>query len=171
MSSKPRLVDCQPSDYPLLLKWITSERDMLLWAGPIYRWPLTLEQITTQLAQPSVVPLLLVEGERKIGFIELVQEPDNCYRLCRVLIGPRDERGRGLGRLLLQLAFDHARTHLSATRLGLHVFENNTVAVHSYRSLGFEVVSRDERGYQFDGDWWCVLRMERELEGNSSTDD
>ena len=170
MTGKPALVPCGSSDYPLLLQWVTSEQDMLLWAGPIFRWPLTLGQISSHLADPEVTALLLILDGEKIGFIELVREPDNAYRLCRVLIGPRSLRGKGLGRDLLQQAIDYARERLLASRLALHVFENNAVALQCYRSLGFEVVSRDERGHQVADDWWCVLRMEREFDRKSPDD-
>jgi len=51
-----------------------------------------------------------------------------------------EKRGRGYGRLAMQLAEVAAREH-GAEKLGLNVFGHNTVAQNLYRSLGYETTA------------------------------
>lgn len=51
-----------------------------------------------------------------------------------------EKRGRGYGRLAMQLAEVEARER-GAEKLGLNVFGHNTVAQNLYRSLGYETTA------------------------------
>lgn len=155
-----RLIPFTHEDYPLLVSWIPNEEFNLLWGGPLYSWPITIDQVAAQQAREEVTSFLLVDGEVEVGFIELIKEHDEHYRLCRILIATEDARGKGYGRQLVALAMDHAKNRLGAKRLSLGVFDKNERAIQCYSSLGFQIKSREEKSRQFNGQWWLLLRME-----------
>jgi RimJ/RimL family protein N-acetyltransferase len=149
--------------HPLLVSWIPDEEFNLLWGGPLYTWPITIEQIASQQAQNEVSSFLLTDDGNIVGFIELIREDENSYRLCRIIIAAEAVRGRGYGKKLVELAIQHAQSTLGANNFNLAVFERNERAIHCYSSVGFQVTSREEKARQFQGQWWPLLRMEMTL--------
>jgi len=150
-------------DYTQLISWIPSENFNYLWGGPVYKYPLTKKQINAHVSKPEVMPFMLRDNELEIGYIELHRESESTYRLCRVLIADESLRGKGYGKVLVDLAIDHAIKALAATTISLAVFEHNQNAVNCYRSLGFKVTGREAGLRSFNGDSWNLLYMERSV--------
>ena len=163
MTDGLRLAEFTRQQYDQLIDWIPDESFLLLWGGPLYRWPLTAAQLEEQLSSDEVTALLLMKDNEAIGFCELIREQSKAYRLCRVLIGPSSLRGQGLGRRLLQLVIEFAQQQFSANQLALYVFEDNLPAIGCYESLDFTVVSSDQHGETEDGKPRIVFRMELAL--------
>nr|WP_040746858.1 GNAT family N-acetyltransferase [Nocardia transvalensis] len=88
--------------------------------------------------------LIAREGETVVGCVALVREGEGVYELSKMAVA-RDLRGRGLGRLILNAAVDHARK-LGATTLFLGSSTKLTDAVHLYESVGFVHVPSDRIG-------------------------
>lgn len=63
----------------------------------------------------------------------------------------REWRGRGIGRRLMAHAVEWARQTDILTRIELHVFARNTIAIALYESLGFEVEGRLRNAVIRDG--------------------
>jgi len=147
-------------DYPQLISWISSEEFNYLWGGPVYKYPLTIKQITAHVSKAEVTPLMLRDNELEIGYIELHRESESTYRLCRVLIADESVRGKGYGKVLVNLAIDHAKKAFNATTINLAVFEHNQNAVNCYQSLGFNVIRKEAGLRSFNGDRWNLLYME-----------
>lgn len=154
------LVPFIKKDYPLLIQWIKTEAFNLLWGGPLYQWPINIEQIGIHQKKDSVTAFVAVENEEKIGFIELVNISDHHYRLCRVLIADESLRGKGYGRKLVQLAIEYASQTLGADRLSLAVFTKNKKAFHLYQSLGFRTIPKKPDFREFKGERWPLRHME-----------
>lgn len=148
-------------DYNLLINWIPSEEFNYLWSGPIYKYPLTEQQIIEHVTRPEVTPFLLKNNDKSIGYIELFQESRTSYRLCRVLIGDKSQRGKGYGKVLVELAIGYAKTVLNAKMLNLAVFEHNKKAINCYQSLGFEETGKEEGLRSFNGEYWILLYMSK----------
>lgn len=74
-----------------------------------------------------------------VPFRELPTPPGSYY-VSSVGLYP-ENRGRGYGRQLMQEAEDIAQSFDLAT-MSLHVFEQNSLAVTLYRSMGYEEVDR-----------------------------
>jgi len=110
-------------DYALLVGWIPDEAFNLMWGGPLYAWPISIDKIAAHQAGRNVFSLLLVDAGEKVGFIELVRESESHCRLCRVLIAAKSARGKGYGRQLVELATKYAQHRLGADQLSLAVFE------------------------------------------------
>lgn len=149
------------TDYPLLIDWIGTEEFNLLWGGPLYQWPINIEQISQHQLKKEVTAFIAVEDHQKIGFIELFKKSDRHYRICRVLIGKPSFLGKGYGKTLVQLAMDYAKEKFGAERISLGVFEQNETAIRLYQTLGFRIRSRDPESRQFKGQYWPLLEMEQ----------
>lgn len=151
------------NDYNLLINWIPSEEFNYLWSGPIYKYPLTEQQIIEHVERSEVTPLLLKDNDKSIGYIELLQESRTSYRLCRVLIGEKSQRGKGYGKVLVELAVGYANSILNAKTVNLAVFEHNQKAINCYQSLGFEETGREGGLRSFNGEYWTLLYMSKSL--------
>ena len=91
-------------------------------------------------------------GERVAGKAELLLAPTDIHPetvttfrvgyVRRVIVAP-DYRKLGLARQLMQHIIDYGRHELGLTAIDLHVWEQNTPAIHLYESLGFEVQHRE----------------------------
>ncbi len=157
------LIPFSHQDYSLLVGWIPNEEFNLLWGGPLYKWPITVDQIACQQRREEISSFLLVDAVEKVGFIEISKVSESVFHLCRVLIAKETDRGKGYGRQLVKLAVEYAKTHYGAKELTLNVFEHNERAIRCYQSLGFLVLSRKEKARQFKDRWWSVLCMKIEL--------
>ncbi|MCA1189054.1 MULTISPECIES: GNAT family N-acetyltransferase [unclassified Saccharopolyspora] len=97
------------------------------------------------------------------GFIDLEHESWNGrMTISDVEISP-EQRGRGIGRVLVNLAIGHAR-ELRARTLWLEVTNINAPAINAYRRLGFTLCGLDTslyRGTASEGE--TALFMSRDL--------
>lgn len=149
--------------YPLIVSWIPDEEFNFLWGGPLYTWPITIEQVAAHQARNDVSSFLLTDNGNTIGFIELIRENENSYRLSRIIIAGETARGKGYGKKLVELAIQHAKAAYGANNFNLVVFEQNERAINCYSSVGFQVTSREEKARQFQWKWWPLLCMEMAL--------
>ena len=157
------LIEFSEGDYPLLISWIPNEEFNFLWGGPLYCWPITVEQIHRQQVREGITSFLLVSEQKKVGHIELCEESAGSCRLNRILVAEESARGKGYGQQLIKLAIEYAQNSLSAELVTLVVFEHNERAIRCYKALGFQVTARDAKSRKFDGQWWPLLHMEMVL--------
>ena len=150
-------------DYALLVNWIPTEEFNYLWGGPAYKYPLTEQQIISHVTRPEITPFILKHEDKNIGYIELLQESESTYRLCRVLIGDKYQRGKGYGKILVELAIKYAQTVQNATKINLAVFEHNQKAINCYQSLGFEVTNIEADFRLLNSQNWTSLYMTKAL--------
>lgn len=75
-----------------------------------------------------------------LSLIPLYRQGKLVYLIANVAVHP-DHRGRGIGRQLTQTAIAHLRERRIETAW-LQVREDNPIAFHLYRSLGFQVQAR-----------------------------
>ncbi|MGF1731743.1 GNAT family N-acetyltransferase [Photobacterium kasasachensis] len=146
-------------DYEKLISWVPNEAFNYLWGGPVYSFPLTIEQIHGHVSKPEVNPFVLLDNDNVIGYIELHRESVSVYRLCRVLIASESDRGKGYGKRLVALALDYALDTLKAKKVTLAVFEHNDRAISCYQSLGFTVTAKETGLRSFNGESWNLLYM------------
>jgi RimJ/RimL family protein N-acetyltransferase len=156
-------------DFDRLIGWIASAEDLMLWAGPIFRWPLDRAQLERYLAaaegpQPARRIWRAVEAGEVVGHVELnaIERTHRSATLSRVLVGPAFRR-RGVGevmvRRVLAAAFDELRLH----RVDLFVFDSNTSAIACYEKLGFRHEGR-LRDYRRLGDRYLTSLLMSMLE-------
>jgi len=148
--------------------WIPSSAFLLQWAGPLFRYPLDRVQLVRHLKRMAdEMPDLfiykaidleneLVIGHGKIGGIDY---KNNCGTLCRILIGPPQRRGKGLGvhlvKALLKIAFEQLALH----RVDLYIFDFNNEAIRCYEASGFKKEGLLREARRFDNGYWSSYIM------------
>jgi RimJ/RimL family protein N-acetyltransferase len=158
------------ADVDHLISWIPSAAFLLQWAGSAFDYPLDRAQllehvVASENATPDqiIFKAIHLQTYEPIGHGELlrIDRKNLCAGIARVLVGPRELRGRGLGeqivRQLVQVAFEELHLH----RISLHVFDFNTAAIRCYEKVGFtqEGTLRDARKHG-DAYWnMCVMGM------------
>jgi len=144
-------------DFDRLIGWVGSAEELMLWAGPIFHWPLDRSQLERYLAaavgaEPSRRIYRAVDAGEVVGHVELnaIERTHRTTTLSRVLVRP-GLRGRGTGtamvRQVLSVAFDEMHLH----RVDLFVFDFNASAIACYEGLGFRREGR-LRDYRRLGD-------------------
>lgn len=149
-------------DYDQLTAWIDSEKSCYLWGGPVYKYPLTHQQIENHCKQPQVFPFLFTVENNPVGFVELYQVSANEFRICRVFISP-EYRGQNLAQTMLESLIEVAKVNYGANLLTLGVFSHNKPAILCYEKLGFVEFERVTNSLLFDGESWDLARMEKRL--------
>lgn len=132
----------EPGDFPRILQAIDSPEALMLWAGPLFTFPLDEAQLESYRLSAQQQPAarriytVFLAGSEPVGHIELNEIDGHSARLCRVLIDP-SRRGRGLGRAMVRQALHIAFDELSLERVDLGVFDFNTEAIRCYEAEGF----------------------------------
>ncbi|HEX4444501.1 MAG TPA: GNAT family N-acetyltransferase [Galbitalea sp.] len=126
------------ADDDVVGSWFADAGELRFFAGPRLRWPLDSGQWRSIRLDPSVTAWTAVLGDddTAIGHGELITESPTAVRLARFAIAPA-LRGQGLGRALLALLADGS-IGAGASTMTVDVHPDNTNAVLSYRTLGFQ---------------------------------
>ncbi len=138
-----------PEDLPLILGWIPTRSDMVLWSGSVFSWPLDLDQLRADLeAAPGIGRALwtaMREEGTALGCASVIVSADGATgRLERMLINPL-KRGGGQGHRLVYASVAAAFTETDIDLLTLALAEHDRAATHLYEHLGFR-----ETGIVFD---------------------
>lgn len=136
--------------------------------GPVFAYPLTenqlekyFENVNNDNSHTLVYKVISKETGDVIGHISLgkIDRINKSARVGKVLVGDKNVRGKGIGKLLmkeiLKVAFDELNLH----RVSLGVFDFNVSAIACYEKAGFikEGVLRDSRK---NGDeYWNLWEM------------
>jgi RimJ/RimL family protein N-acetyltransferase len=168
------------TDVERLIGWIPSAEFLLQWSGSAFTHPLDRAQVLAHLERAHgpepeslIFKAVLRDDGRAVGHGELaaIDRRNRSASLARILVGPPELRGQGIGaqivRLLLQEGFDELGLH----RLALHVFTFNQPAIRCYKKVGFRVegVLRDARRH--GEEYWdlCVMGiLEQEWQARTS---
>ena len=162
------LKEFRKKDIPLLLNWVPDEKFLLQWAGAIFRFPLTVSQLSRHLAKtkgdkPSLVALKTIESKSQnpIGYIELanIDYVNYSATLSRVLIGPAEKRNQGLGKEMVKAAVDIGFKALNLHRISLAVFDFNKSAINCYKSIGFKLEGTIRECRKFKDEYWNLHLM------------
>ena len=155
-------------DIDRLLGWIDSREFLMQWAGPGFSFPLDSDQFREHLLQtggpdPKLMAFKMVDtaSQAMVGYLELagIDRSSRTAMLARILVGPKELRGNGIGtqavRAVLRIAFGQLGLH----RVGLGVFDFNRSAIACYEKAGFrhEGVLRDARSV--GGEYWSLCVM------------
>lgn len=155
-----QLVPFQLEDAERLIGWIDSESLLYQFAGPIFTYPLTREQIAEYLNDQNrkIFRVALRTTGAIIGHCEL-NYTDGLHRLSRILIGSKVHRGKGYGGATVQAMVTAFFQDPTVEEVDLNVFEWNQAAVRCYEQQGF--VHRHEQTVEFKvpGATWVRLNM------------
>ena len=151
-----------------LLGWIDSREFLMQWAGPGFSFPLDSDQFREHLLQtggpdPKLMAFKMVDtaGQAMVGYLELagIDRVNRAATLARVLVGPKELRGKGIGTQAVRAALRIAFGQLGLHRVGLGVFDFNRGAIACYERAGFrhEGVLRDAR--RVGEEYWSLCMM------------
>ncbi|MEA2640263.1 MAG: hypothetical protein QOF51_1657 [Chloroflexota bacterium] len=150
---------------PSLIRWATSAELVMQWAGPLFRYPLTMDQFA-YLDEASTTRDLLPFGAfmdddpKLVGYAELRNiDPVHLSALVtRVIVAP-EARGAGLGKQLMEglLRIGFQKLHLH--RIGLGVFDFNSPAIACYEAVGFRNEGIRREVYRVGDTFWSLVQM------------
>jgi len=151
------------NDAKEILKWIKNEREFRLWSADRYQsYPITEKEINDNYLRSSednnFYPLTLEDDGKIIGHL-ILRNPNENEDIVRMgfIIVDNTIRGKGYGKLLINLAIKYAKEKLNAKEINLGVFTNNDGALHCYQKVGFEIVDIEKNAYKFyDEEWDCA---------------
>lgn len=96
-----QLVPFQLEHFPILQRWFATEKELVQWAGPALRHPLSLEQMHEDLAESRRRPPLRLlwsacRDDQVIGHCQLLFDRRNgVVRLARIVLAPSARPGPG----------------------------------------------------------------------------
>jgi RimJ/RimL family protein N-acetyltransferase len=155
-------------DIPRLLRWISTPRMLIQWAGPdLFQFPLDVQQLQAYFrmseGDAATSRLFAVEDcgtGTVVGHCELgaLNRDQGTASVCRVVLDP-GQRGGGLCfpmmRELLRIAF----RDFDLRRVSLRVAGHNTAAIRCYKRAGFVQEGVLRRATMVDGECWDVVVM------------
>ena len=132
----------------------SSYEETLAWSDDVWRQRLADDRRLQLLARAQGRPIGIVGGY--LGS----DEGDDSVAVVFGMYVTSEDRGRGVGRLLLTSLIDRlsAFPHISTIRLG--VTETQGPARRLYESMGFQIVGKTEEGIVVDGRRYDELIME-----------
>lgn len=154
-------------DLPELVRWTSSREFLLQWAGPVFTYPLTIDQLLEhfggcQTAPPRRRMYKAVDCDgRMVGHAELdaLDVAAATATVSRVIVGNPRERGTGLGTEIMRRIIAISFGELELQQLHLHVFDFNARALACYRKVGFSMESHIPDARRVGDSFWGLYRM------------
>ena len=141
--------------------WVQTA-EQLLWLAPATEMPLTMEKVVGWTRPGGQAFILTCDGdETPLGYGELNpmrRQPRHIW-LGHAIVRP-DQRGRGIGKALIQALVGYAFDRIGADRISLIVFPENTAAVECYRRVGFVPVGQEYHQFGRSKQRHQFLRLE-----------
>ncbi len=161
--AKIRLRPIERTDAPLLMQWLNDPevtRNLLM------HRPINLQAEEAFIERNSddqhnlVLAIETREADKLIGSAGLHGiDPQARQAQFGILIGDRNERGKGAGSeatsLLTRYAFDTLNLH----RVWLHVVENNAAAIRCYEKVGYRREGLLRDAFYREGRYWNLVSM------------
>ena len=156
-----RLEKFSETDFDTLISWVKDEKELIQFAGPIFSFPLTKEQLHNYLADTKRHAFKIIHNDTNttIGHCEAYKTDKQNSRLCRILIGDKNFRGKGYGTLLTRILTKWTFDNLQANFVDLNVYDFNTFAIKSYESVGFKITAINEMTTQVNNENWTSYKM------------
>jgi RimJ/RimL family protein N-acetyltransferase len=149
-------------DFDRLISWIDNEEELIQFAGPLFNYPLSHQQLNNYLIQQKKSPyrIRLIETGEIIGRCELNFE-NELPRLSRILIGEKHLRNNGIGKLVLYQMIDLLFTTTTTTHkaVDLSVFDWNHNAIACYKKIGFTIRPELKSSMLVSGKNWNAFNM------------
>ena len=157
------MIHLEPFDkhhYDDLISWVETEEALMQFAGPLFKFPLTPEQLDESLSDKNRIAFRLGDSEtnKGIGHAEIYLQ-ENSIKLGRILIGDIAYRGRGLCPKIMKLLLDYAFANLDKDLIELNVFDWNQGAIKCYEKVGFAINPEKKLLRQVKDQTWTAINM------------
>ena len=156
-----KLVPFDKTDFNQLISWIDSQETLMQFAGPIFTYPLTAQQLIQYLDDKKRIAYKVVNElhNQSIGHAEIYLPNKQMAYLCRIMIGDPVYRGKGFGQQIVNQLLEIAFTQLGVEKTELNVFDWNTNAIKCYEKAGFVINSDKAKKRVVKGQTWTALNM------------
>ena len=125
-------------DLNTLISWIKDKEACKLWAGPVVRFPLTLQSLKKDIEFSEKNTFVMVNDVGELlGLGQLIEKENDRIHIARVIVSPL-QRAKGFGELLCRLLIDEGIKRFAKVYFSLNVYSDNTTAVKLYQKLGFK---------------------------------
>lgn len=148
------------SDFKRLISWIDNEEELIQFAGPVFNFPLTEDQLEKYLENKNTNAFNVIEttSNQIIGHCE-VYLIETSAKLCRILIGTKSFRGKGLGLEVVNLLLEKCFTEFKSSLVELNVYDWNIGAIKCYEKAGFVVNPEKSKTITVNGNAWNSINM------------
>ena len=148
------------NDFETFKSWIHNEEELFQFAGPIFSYPLTKEQLVNYIKMTDKRPLKVVlnSTNQTIGHCELNFENGN-NRLSRILVGNKELRGQKIGEQIVIKMVDLLFQDQNINEVNLNVFDWNKGAIKCYEKVGFKINHDNRDEMNVNGKVWTRLNM------------
>jgi len=166
-----KLDSFEKEDLRKIIEWNVNKSadDLLQWAGPKYKYPLSLVQVENYFLNEVkkdnsnifVYKIRLINTGEIIGTVELreIDENNKIGKVCRFLIGEENIRGRGIGAEVLKEILRIAFEDLKFEKITLGVFDFNQIAIKCYENVGFTKVKFTKNVRKSSDGYWNLYEM------------
>lgn len=158
-----RLEKFDKSDFDRMINWIDSEESMIQFSGPIFNYPITHEQLDKYIKADSrlVYKIINTDSGEIIGHAEInnIDNKNKCARICRILIGDKQNRNKGFGKAIIKELIRIGFSDLQLHRLDLGVFDFNHQAIKCYKDCGFEIEGLLKDTTKMGNEYWSIYNM------------
>ena len=157
-----KLVPFEKEDFEQLISWIDNEEFLVQFAGTVvFKYPLTKEQLVTYISDDKRFAFKVIEVKTNeiIGHAEIYLVKPNMSRLCRVLIGRKEYREKGIGQQIIQQLKNYSFDRLNVEIVELNVYDWNTSAIKCYEKAGFKINPNQTTTTEINGKVWIAINM------------
>ena len=148
------------NDFKRFKSWIKSRDELFQFAGPIFTYPLTDEQLLTYINDPKRIAFKVSHSVTKevIGHCVLNFE-NELPRLSRILVADINTRGKGLCKLIIHKMLEQLFIYRDFEAADLNVFDWNKSAIRCYEQVGFAINPAIVKCQMSNGEPWTALNM------------
>ncbi|MDE6566100.1 MAG: GNAT family N-acetyltransferase, partial [Lachnospiraceae bacterium] len=152
------------SDFDEIKNWISDERTHAMWCANLIKYPIEKENFDNVMLKAASMfcdsPYVATTDDGKVVgfFCYSVNLSTNEGMLKFVIVDP-SQRGKGLGKVMLQLAIEYAFNITKVDAVQLNVFPENIRAQKCYQSVGFVVRKTDVDAFSFNEESWGRCNM------------
>lgn len=152
-------------DAHALISNIKDERSLLQFAGPMYRFPLTEDQLEGDLSDENrtLFKIVDLENQNIIGHAQIFLKEDT-FLLGRILIWDENNRGKGYGKKVMQELLKYGFSHYNRKIAELNVYDWNTGAIECYKKVGFTIDPEVRKEAKIDNETWISINMKIDKE-------
>jgi len=149
------------SDFDTFISWCTNEEIITQFAGEIFTYPVTRNQLNNYLNDESKKPFKVVfnKTQETIGHCELNFEEKETPKLSRVLIASKKLRGQHIGAQIISQLVALAFKNTKITSVQLNVFSWNIAAIKCYKRVGFNINPERTSEVSVNNKKWIKLNM------------
>ena len=154
------------TDFQIISTWITDERTHALWSAGRFPFPMTEEGFETALKEAALRSgdhaFVATEDDGKVvGFFCYSVNTESNEGMLKFVMVDNSLRGKGYGRLMLELAVKYAFEITNVDMVHLNVFSVNTAAKKCYLNAGFTERNVTDNAFTYNGESWGRCNMAR----------